>query len=178
MNINNKIVNNSNKKKAKQLKDIKLLRFASGDVKDILITCDTIISDIKGHDDSDNENNNNENNNEIKNDNNDNNDISNINNNDNKNVVKIPFAYSIQYNNIQNMEHVIWSAANTLIKKNMITNTDNINNNNNEVEAELPDFTHDVEINQIKKINELIQWRTELMQNCSSTDCNKNTDNK
>ena len=162
----------------KQLKDIKLLRCNSGNVKDILIECDSVIDDIhnrnnnhhsnivninkENNNSNDNDNDNDKLNDEIKQ-----NDKT-INNNDsderNDKKIKIPFAFSIQYKNIQNMENVIWSTANTLIRKNEMTKSNTVDECN-----QLPDFTHDVEINQINRINELIQWRTELMKNCISS---------
>jgi hypothetical protein len=164
----------------RQLKDVKLLRCNSGTVKDILRECDSVIDDIhnRNHNhhsnaniknkentkDKENSNNNNDNNNnnEMKQD-------DNIINNDDKKKKRVPVAFSIQYKNIQNMENVIWSTANTLIRKNEMMKS----NNDIDEGDQLPDFTHDVEINQINKINELIQWRAELMKNCiSSTDQN------
>jgi len=164
---------------SKSLKDIKLLRCNGGShVKDILTECDKVIHDIKGSKNRDNNNSNNvinenitnnintnTNNQTTKQDNNDNND--NIINKNNDKKLKIPFVLSIQYNDIENMESVIWSAANTLMKKNTINNNDD--NNDILTDDILPDFTHDVEINQIQKINEIMQWRTELMKNCISS---------
>ena len=156
---------------SKQLKDIKLLRCNGGNVKDILIECDKIIHDIGSKNRDSNSNN-------VINENITNENITNDNNNNemtkqdnenitNENKLKVPFVLSIQYNNIENMESVIWSTANTMMKKYTINSDDN--NNDILTDDTLPDFTHDVEINQIQKINELVQWRTELMKNCISS---------
>lgn len=169
---------------SKPLKDIKLLRCNGGsNTTQILIECDKIIHDIKGSKNRD-DNNNNVINENITNDmnTNTNNEMTKQDNNDNitnenkdKNKLKVPFVLSIQYNDIENMESVIWSAANTLMKKNAINNGDN-NNDDILTDDILPDFTHDVEINQIQKINEIMQWRTELMKNCTNS-CSSSSNN-
>jgi len=191
---------------SKSLKEMKLLRCNSGgeNIKDILVKCDNIIYDINENrrrllDISHNNNNNynsvssnNDNNNKHIHDNNDNiNDSNNVNNDINTNddnnnnnneamnkeneIKTIPFTFSIQYKNIKHMENVIYSTASTLLKKN--NNDNNSNNNDNINLTELPDFSNDVELNQINKINELISWRQELMKNCINNISNNNNDN-
>ena len=177
---------------AKSLKEVKLLRCnRDGDkIEDILIESDHVMYDINENrrrlfgisnnnthindkitNINDNNNNDNDMNVNNKNCNNDNinNNIDDIINKENENDMKlIPFTFSIQYTNIKNMENVIWSTANTLLKKNKIIddNNNDTNNNNNDILTELPDFSNDVELYQINKIKELISWRQELMKNC------------
>jgi len=167
----------------KSLKEIKLLRCNSGadKIKNILIETDNCINDINENrrkllnisnniDKITNINDSNNNNNNNNNDNNENNDNDNDNviNKENNNIKTIPFTFSIQYKNINEMEKVIWSTANTLIKKNKVNDDDN-NNDKIDLLKELPDLSNDVELNQINKINELISWRQELMKNCISS---------